>query len=124
MPLLLTEADVARLLDMRSCMDAVEQTFLRQDAGQVLNHPRRRLHAPDGLFHTMEAADLGAGRMAIKTYASFRPKSRFLVLLYDTANGDLLAMIEADRLGQMRTGAATGVATRYMARKDASVLAL
>src|ERR1051326_8079691 len=124
MPLLLTEADVAKLLDMPSCIAAVEEAFRRQDAGQVMNHPRRRLHPPDGLFHTMEAADLGLGRMAIKTYASFRPKTRFLVLLYDISNGDLLALIEADRLGQMRTGAATGAATRYMAREDASVLAL
>lgn len=124
MPLLLTETDVARLLDMPSCIAAIEQAFLRHDAGQIINHPRRRLHAPDGLFHTMEAVDLGAGRMAIKTYSSFRPRTRFLVLLYDATTGDLLAMIEADRLGQMRTGAATGAATRYMARETASVLAL
>jgi alanine dehydrogenase len=124
MPILLTEADVARLLDMPSCIDALEEAFRMQDAGQILNHPRRRLHVPDGIFHCMEAADLGLGRMAIKTYASFRAKTRFLVLLYDSHNGDLLAMIEADRLGQMRTGAATGVATRHMARADAGVLAL
>jgi alanine dehydrogenase len=72
----------------------------------------------------MEAADLGLGRMAIKTYASFRPRTRFLVLLYDTTNGDLLAIIEADRLGQMRTGAATGVATKFLAREDARTLGL
>src|ERR1044071_7619077 len=72
----------------------------------------------------MESADLSLGRMAIKTYSSFRPSTRFLVLLYDSSNGDLLAIIEADKLGQMRTGAATGVATKYMAREDASVLGL
>jgi ornithine cyclodeaminase/alanine dehydrogenase-like protein (mu-crystallin family) len=124
MPILLTEADVARLLDMPSCIEAVQEAFGRQDAGLVLNHPRRRLHMPDGIFHTMQAADMGLGRMAIKTYSSFRPKTRFLVLLYDAVNGDLLALIEADRLGQMRTGAATGVATKFMARQDAAVLAL
>lgn len=124
MPILLTEADVARLLDMPACIEAVQQAFLRQDTGSVQNHPRRRLHLPDGIFHTMQAVDVGLGRMAIKTYSSFRPKTRFLVLLYDAANGDLLSLIEADRLGQMRTGAATGVATRFMARQDAAVLAL
>jgi ornithine cyclodeaminase/alanine dehydrogenase-like protein (mu-crystallin family) len=124
MPILITETDVARLLDMSSCIEAVEAAFRRQDAGEVVNHPRRRLHAPDGVFHTMQALDVGLGRMAIKTYSSFRPKTRFLVLLFDAANGDLLAMIEADRLGQLRTGAATGVATKHMARQNASTLAL
>jgi len=60
--------------------------------------------------------------MGLKVYTSFRPKARFMVLLYDSGNGDLLAMIEADKLGQMRTGAATGIATKHMARKDSSVL--
>jgi alanine dehydrogenase len=122
--LLLTEQDVATLLTVPDCIAALEEALRRQDAGQVTNHPRRRLHAPDGAFHVMEAADLGLGRMAIKAYASFRPRTRFLVLLYDTASGDLLALIEADRLGQIRTGAATGVATKYMAREDARVLGL
>jgi alanine dehydrogenase len=122
--LLLTERDVAALLTMEDCMAALEETFRRQDAGMAMNHPRRRLYVPEGTFHIMEAVDLVARRMAIKAYASFRPSTRFLVLLYDTDNGDLLAMIEADRLGQMRTGAATGVATKYMARSDAKTLAL
>jgi alanine dehydrogenase len=124
MPLLLTEADVTSLLEMRPLIAALEDGFKRQDSGRVSNHPRRRLHPPDGTFHFMEAADLGLGCAAIKAYASFRPKTRFLVLLYDTANGDLLAIIEADRLGQMRTGAATGVATKYLARNDAATLGL
>ena len=124
MPIQLTEDDVAKLLDMPACIDAVEDAFRRQDGGMVLNHPRRRLKVPGGVFHSMEAADLGLGRMAIKTYASFRSGTRFLVLLYDSSNGDLLATIEADRLGQIRTGAATGVATKYMARGDAHVLAV
>src|SRR2546430_12198498 len=124
MSLLLTEADVAELLSMPDCIEAVEQAFRSQQAGEISNHPRRRLHVTDGTFHFMEAADLGLGRAAIKLYSSFRPKTRFLVLLYDTSSGDLLAMIEADRLGQMRTGAATGVASKYLARADASGLGL
>lgn len=122
--LLLTEQDVASVLTMPDCIDALEQAFRRQDEGDVQNHPRRRLHVPNGTFHIMEAADLGLNRMAIKAYASFRPATRFLVLLYDTTNGDLLALIEADYLGRMRTGAATGVATRYMAREDSRTLGL
>src|SRR6476619_4720593 len=103
MPLLLTEQDVASLLHMESLIAAMEQGFRRQQSGDVTNHPRRRIHLPDGTFHFMEAADLGLGQAAIKAYASFRPRTRFLVLLYDTSNGDLLALIEGDRLGQIRT---------------------
>ncbi len=124
MALLLTEHDVAALLSMPACVEAVEQALARQDQGLVQNQPRRRLRVPHGLLHCMEAADLGAGRMGLKVYASFPPRTRFLVLLYDATSGDLLALIEADRLGQMRTGAATGVATRYMAQEDARVLGL
>ena len=65
----------------------------------------------------MVAGDVGLQMFGIKTYAAFRPKTRFLVLLYSAHNGDLLAIIEADKLGQMRTGAATGVATRLLARQ-------
>ncbi len=122
--LLIREAEVRALLSISDAIDALESAFRRQDAGRVMNHSRRRLHAPAGTFHVMEAADLGLGRMAIKAYASFRPATRFLVHLYDTTNGDLLALIEADHLGRMRTGAATGVATRHMAREDSRTLGL
>ncbi len=124
MPLLLTEQDVATLVTMPDLIGALEAGFRRQQSGDVINHPRRRFHVPEGSFHFMEAADLGLGRAAIKAYAAFRPRARFLVLLYDTTNGNLLSIIEADRLGQMRTGAATGVATRFLAREDARTLAL
>src|SRR5579871_1628229 len=119
MALYLTERDVEALLTMPEAVEALEAAFKRQAEGQVVNQPRRRLFLPKGAYHTMVAADLGLGTFAIKAYASFRPKTRFLVLLYSAENGDLLAMIEADRLGQMRTGAATGVATRHLARSGA-----
>ena len=115
MALYLTERDVEHLLSMSEAVSALDAAFQRQADGKVINRSRRRLHLPEGTYHTMAAADLGLNRFAIKAYASFRPKTRFLVLLYSGQNGDLLAMIEGDRLGQMRTGAASGVATHYMA---------
>ncbi len=121
---LITESEVTDLLTMGDCITAVEAAFRRQDEGMATNHPRRRLRPAAGVLHCMEALDVGLGRMARKVYTSYRSGTRFLVLLYDANSGDLLAMIEADRLGQMRTGAATGVAAKYMARKDASVLGL
>ena len=115
MALLLTEHDVETLLTMPEAIEAVEAAFLRQANGEIINQPRRRLHVPDGVYHTMAAGDVELETFGIKTYAAFAPKARFLMLLYDGRTGDLLAMIEADRLGQIRTGAATGVATRHLA---------
>ncbi|HLK59337.1 MAG TPA: ornithine cyclodeaminase family protein [Chthonomonadaceae bacterium] len=117
MALYLTEHDVEQLLTMSEALTALEDAFRRQANGEAINQPRRRLHLPEGTYHTMVAADLGMDRFSIKAYASFRPKTRFLVLHYAANSGDLLAIIEADRLGQMRTGAASGVATRRLARQ-------
>ncbi len=124
MPLFITESEVEQLLSVPLCIGALHASFANQAERSVINHPRRRLLLPGGTFHFMEAADLGLGRAAIKTYASYPPKTRFLVLLYDTATGDLLAIIEADRLGQLRTGAATGLATQLLSNDDASALAV
>src|SRR5260370_24155594 len=72
----------------------------------------------------MAAADFTAGFLAMKQYPFARGKIRFLVPLYEITSGDLVAMIEADYMGQLRTGAASGVATKHLARRDASVAAI
>ena len=77
--------------------------------GECVVHPRRRFELPGGgFFHYMAAADYSGGHIAMKQYTYSRGKVRFLVPLYAMATGDLLAMIEADHMGQLRTGAATG----------------
>lgn len=114
MTLYLTEANVTELLTMNEAVEALDSAFKRQAEGLVINQPRRRLHMPNGTFHSMAAADLGLGTYATKVYSSFRPKTRFHVLLYSADNGDLLSIIEADRLGQVRTGAASAIATKYL----------
>jgi ornithine cyclodeaminase/alanine dehydrogenase-like protein (mu-crystallin family) len=118
MALYLTENDVEHLITMHDVLEAVEGAFRRQARGDVLNQPRRRLHLPEGTYHTMVAADLGLNTFALKAYTSYRAQNKFLVLLYDAGSGNLLALIEANRLGQMRTGAATGIATKYLARRE------
>jgi ornithine cyclodeaminase/alanine dehydrogenase-like protein (mu-crystallin family) len=60
----------------------------------------------------------------MKQYTYVRGKLQFLVPLYEMATGDLLAQIEADYMGQLRTGAASGVATKYLARKDSRIAAI
>ena len=118
--LYLREAEVERLLTMEAALEAVESTFRAQAAGRVVNHPRRRLHPDRNVyFHYMAAADAGSGTFGMKLYTSAPAGVRFLVPLYRTETGALLALLEADFLGRMRTGAASGVATKYMARADA-----
>ena len=72
----------------------------------------------------MAAADFSAGYVAMKQYTYVRGKIRFLVPLYEMPTGDLAALIEADYMGQLRTGAASGVATKYLARENSRVAAI
>lgn len=119
--LYLREAEVERLLTMEMALEAVESAFRAAPAGQIQNHPRQRLHPQGGaLLHYMAAADQTTGYFGLKIYTSSRAGVRFLVPLYRLDTGALVALLEADRLGQMRTGAASGVATKYMARAEAS----
>ncbi len=125
MTLHISEAEVRTLLTMPIAVDAVEDISRKQASGEVVVHPRRRFEIPGGnFFHYMAAVDYSAGYLAMKQYTYVRGKLRFIVPLYDTATGELLALIEADYMGQLRTGAASGVATKYLARKDARVAAI
>ena len=125
MTLLLSEADVREVLTMPLALEVVEEAFRRQAAGQIILHTRRRLEAPEKAFlHYMAAADTVSGYMGMKIYTSVRGALRFLVPLYSGENGELLALLEADYLGQMRTGAASGLATKYMSRSDARTVGI
>src|SRR5437868_14990910 len=125
MTLHISEAEVHALLTMPMAVDAVEDISRKQANGDVVVHPRRRFELPGGrFFHYMAAADYTAGFLALKQYTYVRGKLQFLVPLYEMATGDLLAVIEADYLGQLRTGAASGVATKYLARENSHVAAI
>lgn len=125
MTLHIGEAEVRQVLTMPMALEAVQEISRKQATGEVLVHARRRFELPSGgFFHYMAAADFAAGFLAMKQYTFVRGKIRFLVPLYEIASGDLVAMIEADYMGQLRTGAASGVAAEYLARRDASVAAI
>jgi ornithine cyclodeaminase/alanine dehydrogenase-like protein (mu-crystallin family) len=119
MALLLTETDVTALLPMSLALEALEEAFRWQGTGTLTNRPRVRLPVPGGLMHVMPAALPEAKVMGLKAYATVRGQAKFVVLLFSAESATLLAVIEADRLGQVRTGAASGVATRHLARPDA-----
>lgn len=125
MALLLTEADVKALLTMPMALEAVEESFRRLGSGGAIMHPRRRLHIPGKSYlHYMAAADATGGYMGLKIYSSAREGLRFIMPLFNVQTGDLAALIEADYLGQLRTGAASGVATRFMSREDSRVVGI
>ncbi len=120
--LYLTESDVNKLLTMPDAIRAVEDAFHELGQGGAINRPRQRLRVPNGVLHVMPAS--ARGYLGFKYYSSFRPRTRFWVHLLDANNGDLLCIMQADRLGQQRTGAASGVATKFLAREDASSVGL
>jgi len=122
MTLHINEAEVRELLTMPMAIAAVEEVSRKQAEGSVLVHPRRRFELPGhGFFHYMAAVDTAAGYVGMKQYTYVKGKLCFLVPLYEVATGNLVALIEADYLGRQRTGAASGVATKYLARKLAKV---
>jgi ornithine cyclodeaminase/alanine dehydrogenase len=118
--LYLSEADIDGLLTVEDALEAVEGSFGRLAEGVVENVPRRRLRLDGGALAVMSAADLGLGVAGVKTYAAGRGEASFVLVLFDAATDELLALIEADRIGQYRTGAATGVAAKFLARDGAT----
>lgn len=111
---------------MEDAIAAVETVFKAQAAGDATNEPRRRLRAAGAVLQVMSGAVANfeeyKGLLGLKSYVVTRNKARFYVNLYDAESGELLALIEADKLGQMRTGAASGVATSYLARDDSKTV--
>jgi alanine dehydrogenase len=123
-PLYLREADVEELLTPADAVEAVEACFERIARGVVENEPRRRLGLEAGRLHLMAAADLELRRAAVKTYSGFAEGARFVVALFAADRPELLALIEGDRLGQLRTGAASAVAARHLAKPGVRSLGL
>ncbi|MEW5978692.1 MAG: ornithine cyclodeaminase family protein [Acidobacteriota bacterium] len=124
MSLFLTEQEVSRLLTMSSAIECVEEALVQLASGHGENLTRRRLHSPNGTLQLLGAALPQAGFMGYKVYTVFQGRAQFRVFLHDSETGKLAAVLEADTLGQIRTGAATGVATRWMARVDSKVVGI
>jgi alanine dehydrogenase len=123
MAILLRESDVEKLATMSMAIDAVEQAFKLQGEQKAMNVPRRRCRVDHGLLHVMSASLPTLGYAGLKCYTSVSGITRFLISLYKD-DGNLVAFIEADKLGQLRTGAATAVATKYMSRQNSTRLGI
>ncbi len=122
--LYLTEQNVRDLLPMADCIALMQTAFERLAAGEAINQPRRRLILPTGsVLHYMAASD--GQYYGAKIYATNpRHGAHFLFLLYRAADAEPLAILEANNLGQIRTGAASGLATKFLAPADAATLAI
>lgn len=118
--LFLTEADVIDLLPMPLAIERVEASLIAQHQDEAINRARQRIFLPHSSLHYMAAALPGEDLLGMKVYTVAGGVLRFVVLLYGAASGELLAFLEADHLGRLRTGAASGVATKHMARPGAS----
>mgnify|MGYP001468291758 CR=1 FL=1 len=119
----LTNRDVEELLPMKECIDVLEVAFSHAGNGLTHNQPRSRLRMPNGFVNLMIGYSVGPEISAFgcKIYTAFKGGSGgFLMMLYDSSTGELLSILEAGALGQIRTGAASGLATKYLAHADAS----
>lgn len=120
--LYLTEDEVTRLLTMDLALDAVGAAFRKLALDEAENVPRRRCQTDHVMLHVLPAAARTLGAVGFKAYTTTREGARFHVTLYDSRTGAMTALMEADALGQFRTGAASGIATKKLARPEAATV--
>jgi len=121
----INEKEVAQILTMPKTVELVEAALKARAEGRAIDVPRVRARAPAGTQNILQAAAPDLKMIGYKIYYSNPGKgSRYHVHLIDTDSGNLAAMIEASHLSMVRTGAASGVATRYMARADAATVGM
>ena len=116
--LYIKEEDVEELVAVPEVIDALDIAFRDQAAGRAWTNSRNRLRLPGATLHMMAGAI--PGYFGYKAYTVTAGKTNFLFFLYSAQTTDLLAIIEADALGQKRTGAASGLATRILSKPDST----
>ena len=121
MALFLTENDVKQVLTATMALEAVESAHRDLATGQAQDTPRARTRLPQTVLHILQGALPAQGVIGYKAYTTNRSGNRFLVHMFDAASGRLQAVIEADFMGMIRTGAVSGLAARCLARPDAKV---
>jgi ornithine cyclodeaminase len=121
MALLLKEDDVRQLLTMPLALDLVERVHREYSAGNAIDVPRERTRLPKAALHILQGAVPSAGVFGYKAYTSSREGIRFIVYAFSAERGNLDAIVEANLLGMIRTGAAGGVAAKYLARPESKV---
>jgi len=123
--ILIREQDVKNLLTMDSAIYCLEEIFKQEGIEDAINFSRVRMPMPEGTLNFMAASSKSLNLIGTKSYIP-KPGTpiKFYVQLYDEANGNLISIIEANLMSRIRTGAATGLATKYLAKEDSSVLGI
>jgi alanine dehydrogenase len=122
--LFLRESEVERLLTMPLALRLVERVHREYSTGNAIDVPRERTRLPKAALHILQGAVPGSGVFGYKAYTSSREGIRFLVYVFSAERGSLEGVIEANFMGMMRTGAAGGVAAKWLAREDAKTAAI
>lgn len=121
MALLLRESDVEKLLTMKTTLELVERVHREYSTGRAQDTPRERTRLGETALSILQGAVPSANVFGYKAYSSSKEGTRFLVYAFDAQRGNLDVVVEANRLGMMRTGAAGGVAAKWLSREDAKV---
>lgn len=123
MPVLyLTEADVGQVLAMDLALDAVSTAFRKLALEEAMNIPRQRCQTDQVMLHVLPAAAKTLGTIGFKAYTTSKHGAQFHITLFDPKLGGMTALLEADLIGQFRTGAASGIATKKLARPEAATV--
>jgi alanine dehydrogenase len=123
MPVLyLTEADIAQVLTMDLALEAVASAFRKLALDEAMNIPRQRCQTDLVMLHVLPAAAKTLGAIGFKAYTTSKHGAQFHITLFDPKQGGIAAILEADLIGQFRTGAASGIATKKLARPDAATV--
>ena len=118
MALFVRDEDIRETVSMDDMLGAIEDMQRHYGLGEAYNLGRRKIIASSGLLSVMGGGLYYKGVFGVKTYTVISGRYSFHITPYDTTTGELLALLQANRLGQLRTGATTGVATRHLARED------
>ena len=114
------EATASKILNMDNALNLVEESFTTYAQGKSFNMTRQRMRIRKGALHMLPGTVPYKNVIGFKAYTSFRAGLIFKVHLYDAENGNPLAIVDANEIGRLRTGAATGIATKYMAKKESN----
>jgi ornithine cyclodeaminase len=118
----LNEREVETLLTMPVALERVEAALTARAKGQAIDLPRTRTRVPTGTQHILQAAAPALNLIGYKAYYSSANGTRYFVHVFRMDSGEYLGMVAASHLGMIRTGAASGVASKYLARENAGTV--
>lgn len=118
----ISESEASSLINMNNTLQLVEEAFSAYGKGKAFGLPRQRMRIRKGALHMLPGAIPYKGVIGFKAYTSFRSGLIFKTHLYSAETGEPLAIVDSNEIGRLRTGAASGIATKYFARKDAETV--